>query len=264
MFNPEIKYAFNQFETALIAFVSNIQLKLQNLVPNLPVFIMNTGDFSYMVNKKFVEIKNEEVYLKTPRFVIKIDDIQPNTAEDTNQYNKVNYLFDSGNEEGPKPYQCVARRRAYNVQISCNFISPNFITMLNHTEVTAILMSRDNVFTYEFLGNTFQSAYVIQSSGNELPSIDMGQGGTRNVTNMLQIELQIHLLVPRIESIILQSETGFDEIDFGVVSKKDESAGIEKDESFKPYILEDIREEIEAPMMVVKDGKLIPKGIKFS
>mgnify|MGYP001233514779 CR=1 FL=1 len=256
MFNPEIKYAFNQFETALIAFCANIQLKLQNMVPNLPVFIMNGGDFSYYVDKKFVETTNEELYLKTPRFVIKIEDIQMNQQEDSNQYNKIYYTFDNNDGKGPINYQCVARRKAYNLQLSTNFVSPNLITALNHTEVMAVLSARDNVFTYEFLGNTIQSAYTIQPAGNDLPSIDMGQGGTRNVNSMNQIELQIHLIVPRIESIIPVDETGFEEIDFGLVS------GDEKHNETHKF--DEIRKDKNEPAPKLEyKGRIVPKNINF-
>ena len=46
------KYPFNQLEYALLGFVGNIQLKLQNIVPTMPVFILQTGDDTYMFRKK--------------------------------------------------------------------------------------------------------------------------------------------------------------------------------------------------------------------
>lgn len=222
MINPDVKYAFNQFETSLVAFVGHIKLKLQHIVPNLPVYVQNTGDFSYYVDKKFVQTNNEEVLLKTPRLIIKIDDIQANQQEDTNQYNKIYYQFDDSLDPGNpnlRNYICKVRRKAYNVNITTSFVSSNFITMLNHIEVMATLSAKDNVFTYEFLGNSLQSAYTLQQAGNEIPSIDMGQGGTRNATTMNTIELQIHLLVPDISTIMLLDDTGYDEIDFGLVDK---------------------------------------------
>lgn len=233
MISSEIKYAFNQIETSLIAFVSNIQLKLQHIVPNLPVYFSNTGDFSYYVDKKFIETKNEELYQKTPRVTIKLDDIQQNIQEDSNQYNKINYLFDNNDGEGPLAYQCVARRKAYNIQLTCNFVSPNLISALNYFEVMSTLCTRDNVFTYEFLGNTIQSAYNITQSGNEIPTIDMGQGGTRNVNIINMIELQLHLIVPRVESIIRVDDTGFDAIGIHLNSENYEEKIIHKYEDLR-------------------------------
>lgn len=211
MINNDIKYSFNQFELSFLGFCSNLQQKLQAIVPNLPVFVQNSGDFSYITDKKFVQTSNEEIYLKVPRFVIKFEDFQMNQQEDTNQYNKINYHFTDGYN-----YQAVVRRKAYDVQISGYFVSSNMITALNHMEVMATLMSRDNVYTYEFLGNTMQSAYNITQTSNEVPTIDMGQGGTSNVTVSFQIQLQVHLLVPRIESIIRTDDATINEIDFNV------------------------------------------------
>ena len=209
----DIKYAFNQLELALIGFASYLQLRLQYLIPNIPVFFMNTGDFSYLVNKKFVETKNEDLIQKVPRFVIKLEDIQPNQQENSNQYNKIFYRFEGRN------YQVVVRRLCYNIQLTTNFVSSNLITLLNHIEMMATFASRDNVYTYDFLGNTCQAAFSIQGTGNEFPSIDMGQGGTRNHSTSNNIELQVHLLVPRIETIILADETGFDRVDYTLTQK---------------------------------------------
>lgn len=208
-----VKYAFNQLELSLIGFASYLQLRLQYLIPNLPVFFMNTGDFSYFVNKKFVETKNEDIIQKVPRFVIKLEDIQPNQQENSNQYNKIFYKFEGKN------YQAVVRRLCYNVQLTTNFVSSNLITMLNHIEMMSTFASRDNVYTYDFLGNTCQAAFSIQGTGTEFPSIDMGQGGTRNMSTSNNIELQVHLLVPRLESIVLADETGFDRIDYIITQK---------------------------------------------
>ena len=211
--SSDVKYAFNQFELALISFASYLQLRLQHLIPNIPVFFMNTGDFSYMVNKKFVETKNEDLIQKVPRFVLKIDDIQPNPQENTIQYNKIFYKFEGRN------YQAVVRRLCFNVQLTTNFVSSNLITMLNHIEMMATMQARDNVFTYDFLGNTCQAAFSIQGTGSEFPSIDMGQGGTRNMSTSNNIELQVHLLVPRIETIIPADETGFERTDYTIAQK---------------------------------------------
>lgn len=257
MLNQKIQYSFNQFESSIIGLCSYLQLKLQEIVPNLPVFVLNTGDFSYYVDKKFVETDNKDIYLKTPRVILKIDDIQQNQSEDTNQYNKFIYKFDD------KIYQAVVRRKAYNVQISCNFVSPNFIIALNHMEVMATLTAHDNVFTYEFMGNTCQSAFTIQQSGNEVPSIDMGQGGTRNVSTTFMIELQTHLLVPRIESIILLDDTEIDTIhdDIVVNGEKEQKDDVN---TILPEVLKNNGENSEiSPYIDVIGNKKVPRNIRF-
>lgn len=213
MFNSNIPYSFNQFESSIISLCAYLKLKVHELAPNIPVFIMNSGDFSYFVEKKFVEVENKEIYLKTPRIVIKIEDIQQNQSEDTNQYNAFIYKFDN------KIYRAVVRRKAYNIQVMLNFVSPNFITALNHMELMATLTAHDNVFTYDFLGNTCQSAFTIQQSGNEVPSIDMSQGGSRNVSTMYNLELQTHLLVPRPESIQLLDDYEIETIHDDIIVK---------------------------------------------
>lgn len=255
MIASNIKWGFNQFELALLGFCGNIQNKIQQMVSNLPVFMINNGDFSYYIDKKFVQTSNEEMYLKTPRFVLKIDDFQLNSQEDTNMYNKILYTFDDG--KGPRNYQAVVRRKAFNVNITGNFVSPNLIVAMNNMEVMATLMSHDNVFTYEFLGNTIQSAYVINQSSHELPSIDMGTGGTRNVNVSYQIELQVHLIVPRIESIIPEEETGFDTFRVDVHTKDDEG------NLGKQWRKEDLTEVEKSPMLHYRGGTIVKENIPY-
>lgn len=244
MLNPNIPYAFNQFELNFVALATFLQTRLQFIVPNLPVFMQNNGDFSYFTRKKWVHCKNEEVIQKVPRFIFRVDDIQINQQEDTCQYNKIYYVFDKKDGQGPKNYCCAARRKAYNVMITTNFVSSNFISMLNHIEVFATLAARENVFTYNFLGHTISSAFTVMGMNNEIPNIDMGQGGTRNCTAINQLELQVHLLVPRIESIALVDDSGFEQVMFEIISKGDEQTIVgvkdsDEDDTIKPTIDEE-------------------------
>lgn len=211
-----INYAFNQIETALVSFVSDIQAKLQNCMIDLPVYVQSTGDFSYVTNQQFIQTDNEAVIHKLPRVVLKLDDIQLNTAEDTNMYNTFVYHFQNKN------YVCNARRKASNINLTLYFVSSNYITMLNHFEVLmACIGVKDNVFTYNFLGNTFQSAYVLNGTSQEYPSIDMGQGGTRDCVVQMNIELQIHLLVPDVMTIQELDENKFTRVVYGIRAEND-------------------------------------------
>ena len=206
MINSNIPYAFNQFETALIAFLSDFKKRINFLIPNAPVYFQNSGDFSYFVGKKFHKIKTADIYLKTPRIVLKIDDIQVNSAEDTMYINQMDYVFND------TEYTCICRRRTYNVTIQTYFVSPSYISMLNHVEVMSTFGARDNVFTYEFLGNTIHGQYTIQSNSTEVPSIDGGSQGSRNVTYSTTMELQVPLWIPKIETI----QDKFDSISDGI------------------------------------------------
>lgn len=241
MINPKIPWAFNQFELNFIGLASFIQTHLQHIVPNLPVFMNNNGDFNYFVRKKFIQSTNEEIIQKVPRFTFKVDDIQLNQQEDTNQYNKIWYNFDLKDGRGPLNYCCATRRKAYNVMITTNFVSSNFITMLNHLEVFATLAARENVFTYHYMGMDMHSAFTVMGMNNDVPSIDMGQGGTRNCVSISQLELQVHLLVPRIESIALVDDSGFEQTIFDIITPGDNYTDEDKDQ-----IIQDNEDEEES------------------
>lgn len=203
MKNPDIKYDFNQIESGLIAFVANLELKLQRIIPTLPTFILQSGDTSYLIEKKFTETTNKEIYEKIPRFVIGIDDIQYQQDQNTNQYNKFIYKYEDTN------YMAVGRRLALLIPINTDFISSNMVKALENFEIMSTILAKDNVFTYEFMGNSFESAYILQSSSTEKPGLDFSSG-TRNFSVKTSFDLQLQLLVPRIESIKLLSDVGFE------------------------------------------------------
>jgi len=203
MINTAIKYDFNQIEFGLLAFIGNLELKLQKIVSELPTFVLQTGDTGYLINEKFVLTENKEIYEKIPRFVINFDSIQYQSDQNTNQYNKFVYMY-----EGVR-YLASGRRLAILIPVNTDFVSSNFIKGLENFEVMSTIIAKDNVFTYDFLGNTFEAAYVFQNPDIEKPSMDFG-AGTRNFSVKTSFDLQLHLLVPRIESIKLLSESGFE------------------------------------------------------
>lgn len=214
--SPNIKYDFSQITTGLIAFVADLEKKLQHIIPNIPVFVMQTGDTSYYMDKKFNQTQNEEIYQKIPRFVINFEDIQYQTDQDTNKYNKFTYKFED------EIYLASGRRIAIMVPINTDFISSNFIKALENFEILNAIFISPNIFTYEFLGNTFESAYTLATPSMEKPQLDAASG-TRNISVKSQLELQIHLLTPRIASIKRLSDSGFEAIQYNIDINNTES-----------------------------------------
>jgi hypothetical protein len=194
MTRKEIKWDFNQLFTGLEAFVADIELKLRNIIEDLPTFIITSGDQSYIFNEKFVESQEKEIYLKVPRMTFTFDDIQYQLDQYSNQYNKLTYFFENKN------YECVCRRLPLMVPITTNLVSSNLISTLENFEIMATVASRENVFTYEFMGNTFESAYSLQSPSMENPVMD-ASSATRYFNIKTMFELQLHILVPRVQTI---------------------------------------------------------------
>jgi hypothetical protein len=208
-----VPYRFNQIETALIAFCGDIEKKVNQIIPNTPVFVLQTGDFSYYIDKKFQEAPFQDIVQQSPRLVITFEDIQYLQDQNTNQYNKIEYVLDD------VLYVATGRRLAVNMPTILNFVSPNFIYGLEHFEVLSTIVARDNVFTYEFLGNTYECAYVNNSVSSEMPAMEVSSQ-TRDVNIKLNFDLQIHLFVPVVDSIIKLSDTTKDTIFYEGVFKE--------------------------------------------
>lgn len=193
MIKNKVKFEFRQIETSLIAFVSDIERKLQDIFEDLPVFLLHTGDTNYYLNTKFKEVQNNEIIEKVPRFVMTFDHYTEDRSEDTNAFNKFIYLFDDKN------HICDVRRKQVTVDINYNFVSSNFLQALQHFEVMMSIFSRENAFSYEYAGNTYEAAYSNDTKDLRFPELD---SGSRNflVTNVINLQLQI--FSPRINTIV--------------------------------------------------------------
>lgn len=187
-------FGFNQLESALVAFCGDLQLKLQYVMPTLPVFVLQTGDDTYLFRKKFEQVDAKEILEKTPRFVIKFESITILQDQMTMQYN--NFVFNYGGIN----YQCIGRRVAIEFQVMTFFVSPNFVKALQNFEVLASLFSHDNVFTHEYAGITFECAYSSLSNSEEYPSMEVSNQ-SKNMALNNQITLQVQLMSPRVETI---------------------------------------------------------------
>ena len=194
------KYNFQQIKTGLIAFVGNIERNLQQIIPSLPVFVINSGDDSYYLSTKFKKIDEKEIYLSSPRFILNFDDFVPQTDQNTTQYNKFSYNLNDKN------YLATCRRISIEVSVQTDFVCSNFIKALEYYEVLLSIFSKDNSFTFEYLGNTMEASYTSQSLGIEKSSME-NNSTQKNTVIKTPIILVMQLIIIRPESIQLLDDT---------------------------------------------------------
>lgn len=198
MISERVKFSFKQIEAGLLAFVADIEKKLQYIMKDLPVFVLQTGDSSYYLNTKFVQVDNKEIIEKVPRFVMTFDSISEDVSENTNAFNRFVYNFDGKN------YQSDVRRIQLSISVNCTFVSSNFIQALQNLEVLISIFTRENAFTYEYCGNTYEGAYSNEGKEINMPEMD---SGTRNVNIKNNVTLQLHVFSPRVNTIIEEEKT---------------------------------------------------------
>lgn len=185
------KYKFNHLEIAIVAFIANFEKKLQRIISELPVFIIETGDETYIFKDKFENQK--ERYLKVPRVTFTFEDLTFDTDQDSNQYVTCQFVMNE------KVYSGLFRRKAVTFPITVNFVSSNFIKSLEYTEILATILSIDNVFEYLFLGNNYAGSYALTSLSSEKNPMEMG--GTKNFVTKVGIDLKLQMFLPRYETI---------------------------------------------------------------
>lgn len=195
------KYNFSQLEYSLIAFCSDIQLKLQNILPKLPVFVLQTGDETYMFRKKFEHVDPKEIEMATPRLVIKFEDVQIQGDQNSYQYVPLLYYYNNQN------WTCTGRRQEVLTSVSLIFVSPNFPMALRNNMIFSSLLSHDNTYTYEFCANTYEAAYSLTGASKEEPSMEVSSG-TKNWSMPYNIDLRIPVFMPRVETIKTFDESG--------------------------------------------------------
>lgn len=213
MISEKVKFSFKQIEDGLLAFVADIEKKLQYIMKDLPVFVLQTGDSSYYLNTKFVKVDNKEIIEKVPRFVMTFDSISEDVSENTNAFNRFVYNFEGKN------YQSDVRRIQLSINVNCTFVSSNFIQALQNLEVLISIFTRENAFTYEYCGNTYEGAYSNEGKEIKMPEMD---SGTRNVNINNNVTLQLHVFSPRVNTIIEEEKTEITVFNFqGLQDDKD-------------------------------------------
>lgn len=234
------KFPFKQIQTGLLAFVADIEAKMQEMLPELPVFVLSTGDASYLLNSKFIENDTKEIYEKIPRFVLKFENFETQQDTKTNIFNRWEYNYENQN------WETQFRRNQLNFNVIGTIVSSNFLDALMHTEMFFSLISRENAFTYEYLGSTFEAAYSVDDPDPfEMPEMD---NANRNFTQSKNITLQLHIYNPNVKSIRKLIPTIIKNVELGVNNQILDPETLElTDEKIKINIPNIDREDINYP-----------------
>lgn len=251
MYSDKAKiFGFKQIVTGAIAFVTSLSKAIHQLMPDLPVFVLVSGDNNYIMDEKFNKVSNE-VYEKVPRFVIKFDSFERDQSTDTSTYNRYTFLSqdeDSLNKD--ELARAVIRRLCIYLNCNCTMISPNFITALTHLEMIYSIFSRENPFSYEYQGSTFNGAFTSESQDFGFPEAD---SGSRNFTQPIAVKVQIHLYTPKIETIVIGKDYDYDGIGV-IIQEKDVNNREEISPEETEYVKKDmIPEEIDVEGEVPQD-----------
>lgn len=184
MESDNLQYLFKQYETAITAFAGVFEKRIQEIMKNMPVMVLDTGDETFLLKKKYEETKNKELYLPVPRCVLNIGEASYQTDQDSNQYTKIKYRLPND-----KIYSAQARRKATTITIGLELVCSNWIYGLGYLEIVQSLFSTENKFTYDWLGNDYNASY--KSGTFVLEKNNTGQGDVKNCVVKATIDLEI-------------------------------------------------------------------------
>ena len=203
-----MKYKFNQIETALVAFIGNLRIKINSFEEftdkygTIPVMMLENGDETYVnLNKEASEQK--EQYLKVPRVVINIEDLMIEQDQDTNRIIPINYILpkDNSNEIWTGSF----RRKAISIPVTLNFVCSSYVQALEFQEVALTFLTIENISTYNWLANDYPLDYNMNTISVERNTMDMG--GAKNVVVKALIDLKLALMIPRYNTLEKVGET---------------------------------------------------------
>jgi hypothetical protein len=198
----KINYRFSHFRTGVTAFIANLEKKLQFIVDDLPVYVLNTGDSSYWFQGKWTKVPDgdltrirTEIYALTPRVVLDFVDLQFQTDQNTNQYTQFQFKFNSSE------WNATGRRQASTIPFTLNWVCPNYLMALDCLEVLASIMCIDNTFTYDVLGNTYQGSFASQSFQLEQGAVT---GDSSNINSVIKstVDVIMQPMLVRYETIV--------------------------------------------------------------
>jgi hypothetical protein len=196
----KINYKFNHFRMGVDAFIANLEKKLQYIVDDLPVYVLNTGDSSYWFQGKWTNQSGDtarrhtEIYQKVPRVVLEFDDFQFNTDQNTNQYTQFQYKWNDAE------WNAKGRRQATTIPFNLNWVCPNQLIAMDCLEVLAAIMCIDNTFTYNVNGNTYQGSFASQSFSMEKGAVT-ADGSPINSNIKCVVDVVLQPMLVRYETI---------------------------------------------------------------
>ena len=195
MSDNNFPYQFKHLETSLIAFIADLEKKIQRVYPNIPLLMYNVDD-SYILLKKYKKNEIEELYHVLPRVMLDIITVQAKMDENGSQYIRMNYIHDD------EIYNTQFRQVVTGMTITINLVSSNFLKMLEYWEFLVTLFCIDNTFTYEYMGNNYGGRYIMSDTPeNEKPPMSNSTSDAKNYITKLNVELSIKPSFVRLETI---------------------------------------------------------------
>lgn len=189
-------FGFRQIETCLVAFMQDFEKEIHDILPNVPVFVLWSGDNNLYMNTKFNSV-NSELYEQNPRVVVRFNTFEEDSNVRTQKYNP--YTYKSMDKDNTGLYRANIRRLLLYIEAEATLVSSNLIDALSYLEICYGIATREHAFTYQYQGSVFQGAYSIdQSIDFTLPESD---SGTRNFASKIPLKVQCHLFVPNIKTI---------------------------------------------------------------
>lgn len=206
-------YDFAQTIAGLTGFIASFEIQMKQYIDNIPVYLIDSGDYMYLQELKFKKYDNN-ITPPNPRITLVLDDVSVSNDNNTNPFNR--FEFKTNDIE----YTAIGRRNVLTIPFACSAIAKGMILGLQQYEMLLAHFSVENVFTYEYAGNTFEGIYTQTSFGIQKPTLEPSTSQANFITKV-GIELTLPVYLPRINTIKPLSSVGFDSVKVDLTETND-------------------------------------------
>lgn len=180
---PDLKYEF--FQTAITSFVQNLSRALKQFIPNVPVYILNTGD--QLLTDEFIEAEGQEI----PRAVIDVDGLSIASDQLTNPYERGEFIINENKQD--IGYSAYLRRIPITFELPVKITVANIIEQLKWQEILLLLLYRNNTFHFQYYKKDNKGIYRLPDNMETERNVEYGFDSDRRyrtITIPIQLDLQ--------------------------------------------------------------------------
>lgn len=180
---PDIRYEF--FQVAITAFVQDLRRLLKLFMPNVPVYIFNTGE--QLLTDDWQQATTQEI----PRCVIDIDGLSIASDQLTNPYQRGQFVINQNKQD--VGFSAYLRRIPLTLDLPVKITVSNIIEQLRWQEILLLILYRNNMFHFQYYKKDNRGVYRLPDSFDTERNIEFGfddQRRNRTISINIQVDLQ--------------------------------------------------------------------------
>lgn len=189
-------FPHNFLENALIGMINDLSLWMAP--HNIPVFVLNTGDETFIADEKTMQLMvdnrtREALYQQRPRIVLDIMNIEFNRDEITSPHERARFVIND--TDGQHEFSAKVQRVPMTVGVGLELFTDNILYAFKYTEILTMILSKHSTYEFTYLGKVYPGSYIFNYSMGDIKNLVMAQDAEKR-NRILTTELSLQLAYP--------------------------------------------------------------------